>query len=78
MYTLRNSRGVEKRVKDGISWTFFFFGAWVPLVRGDIKWFFLSIFLSFITGSIFYWILVFKYNDWYMNDLLNKGYNIVN
>ena len=38
MITVKNSNGVTKTVKNGFSWTMLFFGAFVPLVRGDWKY----------------------------------------
>ena len=67
--------GTVKNVKVGFSWTMFFWGPFVPLIRGDIKWFFLSLFLSIITlGLVWLVILPFLYNKIYIKDLLDKGY----
>lgn len=44
--TLKNKTGVVKELKVGFSWTTFFFGAWVPMFRGQwgevAKWWFLN------------------------------------
>lgn len=86
MITLKNSKGVTKEVKVGISWTVFFFGFFVPLFRGDWKWA-LIMFLASIAGSLVYpvigsWVVlllfVVKYNEWYINDLKEDGYRVVN
>ena len=77
MLVLRNQMGVMKQVKVGFSWTMLFFGIFVPLVRGDIKWFFLSIIIVAITGGIAWLILPFFYNKAYLHDLMNKGYKVV-
>lgn len=36
---LQSPNAGVKQVKVGFSWTTFFFGFFVPLFRGDIKWF---------------------------------------
>ena len=77
MYTLKNENGVTKQVKKGFSWTMLFFGVFVPLIRGDIKWFAISLVAAFVTVGISWLVFPFIYNKLYLNDLLNKGYVIV-
>lgn len=77
MYRLRNENGVTKEVKKGFSWTMLFFGVFVPLVRGDWKYFFISLFAALITGGISWLVFPFFYNKLYLDDLLNKGYKII-
>ena len=77
MYTLKNDNGVTKQVKKGFSWTMLFFGIFVPLIRGDIKWFVISLVAAFVTVGISWLVFPFIYNKLYLNDLLNKGYVIV-
>ena len=77
MYLLRNRQGITKSVKSGFSWTYFFFGAFVPLFRGDFKWFFISAIAAMCTLGISHLLFIFKYNEWYLNDLLNQGYEII-
>ena len=43
---------VVKQVKIGFSWTVLFFGVFVPLFRGDCKWFLIMILCSLITFEI--------------------------
>lgn len=76
MYILKNENGVEKKVKKGVSWTFLFWGALVPLFRGDWKWALISFLAIPATFGIFWIIMIVKYNEWYLNDLLNDGYVI--
>ena len=77
MYILKNDRGITKQVKKGFSWTALFFGIFVPLTRGDWKWFLLSIVADMVTFGLFWLVFPFIYNKIYLNGLLNKGYRIV-
>ena len=76
MYTLKNEYGVTKEVKKGFSWTMLFFGVFVPLVRGDWKWFLISLLAGIVTVGISWLIFPFFYNKIYLNELLEKGYVI--
>jgi len=59
-----------------------FFGAFVPLLRGDLKWFFIMLItntiIGFVTigfGLIVPWIVFAAiYNGRYISDLGKKGY----
>lgn len=77
MITLKNEYGVVKRVKHGFSWTMLFFGVFVPLLRGDLKWFIISFALAFFTFGFSWLVMPFIYNKQYLEDLLNKGYKVV-
>lgn len=85
MYTLKNQNGATKTVKDGFSWTTFFFGAFVPLLRGDWKWFLIMMVASAVSGFLIPFVgpsivgiaFSFFYNKLYLTDLLNKGYEII-
>ena len=66
--------GEVKIVKQGFSWTMLFFGSFVPLVRCDFKWFFISIICSLITCGLSWLVFPFIYNGLYTKDLLKKGY----
>lgn len=68
--------GIIKKVKVGFSWTFFFFSALVPLLRGDIKWFLLTIVIGLCTFGIGILVLCFMYNRIYTTGLLEKGYKV--
>jgi len=48
---LTNEAGVIKKVKQGFSWTLFFFGRFVPLLRGDFKYFGILAIITVITES---------------------------
>lgn len=77
MYTLRNDNDVIKEVKKGFSWTMLFFGVFVPLARGDWKWFLITIAAAMVTAGMSWLVFPFFYNKLYLNDLLNSGYKIV-
>lgn len=69
---------VLKEVKVGFSWTTFFFGVFVPLLRGDWKWALIMLIVSFITFGASWLVFPFFYNKLYIKDLLEKGYTPVN
>lgn len=77
MYTLINDNGVRKEVKKGFSWTMLFFGIFVPMVRGDWKWFIITLIAAMVTAGLSWLIFPFFYNRLYLDDLLNGGYKIV-
>lgn len=82
--TLR--RGIDTKIcKTGFSVTTFFFGMFVPLFRGDFKHFLIFLLLGIvaIVGSLFTFgiagiainlFICLKYNSWYIQMLLNEGY----
>lgn len=83
MITLRQKESnIVKECSTGYSWTTFFFGMFVPLFRGDLKWaaiFFCICFLvglftagigSVICGPVF----AYFYNKIYITGLVEKGY----
>ncbi len=79
---LRNQAGVVKEVKEGFSWTTFFFGFFPALFRGDLKWaaimFITALAVGVFTSGLGAWvpgiIFSFMYNGIYIKDLLEKGY----
>lgn len=83
---LRNEAGMVKEVKKGFSWTVFFFGVFVPLIRGDLKWAGIMLLISILAGVVTMGfgafipgvIFAFKYNKVYMKDLYEKGYRVAN
>ncbi len=82
---LIHENNLKKEVKIGFSWTVFFFGFFVPLIRGDLKWAVIMFLLAFLLGYFTYGvggvivglIFSFKYNKIYIKDLLLKGYKPV-
>ena len=81
--TVKNNYGKVKRVKIGLSWTFLFFGFFVPLFRGDMKNFMLGLVIDILGGmvsigiiTLVYHIYMFiKYNDDYLQELYRQGYH---
>lgn len=71
-----------KQTKLGFSWTFLLFGWFVPLLRGDWKWFFITfigtIVLGYLTSGIAVLIIQIAfsviYNKLYIKDLLQSGF----
>lgn len=74
---LRNDIGIIKKGYDGFSWTCFFFGFFVPLFRGDIKWAVISLIGDSFTFGLFNIFLSFKYNEFYTNELRIKGFKAI-
>lgn len=71
---MKNEIGQVKVVKEGFSWTTLFFGALVPLCRGDWKWFLIMVVAGLCTMGLSSLIFCFLYNKFYINDLLKEGY----
>jgi hypothetical protein len=72
--------GVVKQGFYGFSWTYLFFGFWVPLFRGNIGMFglhFLLAIVSVYTLWIPQIIMAFFFNKFYTIDLIERGYDFV-
>ena len=79
MIQLKSNSGLIKEVPIGFSWTVLLFGGFVPLFRGDIKWFFIMLLTSLLTYGIALLVFPFIYNKIYINDLTaNKGFRPAN
>lgn len=74
---LKDNNGSIVQATVGFSWTFFFFGFWVPLFRGDIKWFVITLVAAFFTFGLSQLVFMFIYNGLYIKDLVKKGYKPV-
>ncbi|MBR5914736.1 MAG: hypothetical protein IKZ58_10315 [Selenomonadaceae bacterium] len=83
MITLKHQdSNVVKKCPTGFSWTTFFFGLFVPLIRGDFKWaaivFVIFTVISVVTAGIgslgVNIIFAFLYNKIYIRELMNKGF----
>ena len=71
---LKNDVGMIKECKVGFSWTTLFFGFFVALFRGDLKWSAAQLVCSLITWNISSIIFGFIYNKIYINELLKSGF----
>ncbi|MFM8546606.1 MAG: hypothetical protein ACKODB_03140 [Betaproteobacteria bacterium] len=58
----------------GFSWTFLFFGWWVPLFRGELGAAALHFLFTLVTFGLWQLILAFLYNRQFMMRMLEKGY----
>jgi hypothetical protein len=66
--------GLMKTGVYGFSWTYFFFGPFVPLFRGEVQTGFIHFILAIITGGIYSIFMWFKYNEQYMNRMITNGW----
>lgn len=71
---LANQMGQVRSAKVGFSWTVFFFGFFVPIFRGDVKWLLIMFISSVLTLWLANLVFSFTYNGTYIRDLLSKGY----
>lgn len=76
-FMIQDATGKEIEVKRGFSFTYFFFGPFVPLVRGHIAGFFLTFFVELFSLGIARIVLLFCYNGMYINWLAANGYHKV-
>ncbi|WP_158654013.1 HrgC protein [Helicobacter cetorum] len=70
----KKENNLNKRAFVGFSWTTLFFGFFVPLFRGDWKWFIIMFIADCVTLWIANLIFIFVYNRIYTINLLEKGY----
>ena len=71
---IKNELGMVKEIPAFFSWTSLIFGFWVPLLRGDFKWFFIYLILTIFTYGIGLIVVAFFYNRKYIESMLEKGY----
>ena len=64
----------NKEVPLGFSWTYFFFGFMVPLLRGDWKWAGISFAINLFTLGLGQLVLCFLYNKLYLKGLVQEGF----
>jgi hypothetical protein len=68
------TNGLIKTGFFGYSWTYLFFGWFVPLFRGELGVAALHLLFSIFTFGIWQIIVSFLYNKQYMTRMLEKGY----
>ena len=69
-----SNSGVNKSGFTGYCWTYFFFGFFVPIFRGEILIGVLHIIFSIVTLGLFQLIIPFLYNKQYTTRLLTNGW----
>ena len=73
--TLENSNtGQVKLGRVGFSWTVFFFGFFVPLIRGDWKWALIMFLVGSATLGLSNLVFMFMYNKLHIKDLVFSGF----
>lgn len=70
----QEATGKTVSVKRGFSFTYLFFGPFVPLFRGHIAGFFLTLVVELFSVGIARLILLFCYNGMYINWLAKNGF----
>jgi|TARA_B100001093_G_scaffold436648_1_gene435143 hypothetical protein len=68
--------GIQKNCFVGYSWTYFVFGFFVPIFRGEISIGIFHLIFSVVTFGIFQLIMPFLYNKQYSIRLLNNSWNL--
>jgi|TARA_B110000881_G_scaffold186192_1_gene174811 hypothetical protein len=71
-----NESGLLKTGVHGFSWTYLFFGFFVPLFRGETQTAFIHLILQVITGGIWQIYCCFVYNKNYMTRMLTSGWEL--
>ena len=66
--------GLMKSGYYGFSWTFLFFGWFVPIFRGELFISLLHFVITVVTFGLWQLIIAFLYNKQYMTRMLEKGY----
>ena len=66
--------GIEGRVFVGYSWTYFLFGFFVPIFRGEITIGLFHLILSLLTLGLFQLVMPFLYNKQYSIRLLTDSW----
>ncbi len=68
--------GMTKIGYVGFSWTYMFFGPFVPIIRGEVAVGLFHFILSSITFLFFHLIEIFLYNGQYMRRQLTDGWQL--
>ena len=71
-----NESGIMKNCFVGYSWTYFIFGFFVPIFRGEILIGVFHLIFSLVTFGIFQLIMPFLYNKQYSTRLLNNSWSL--
>lgn len=73
---LHPGTGLTRKGYFGFSWTYLFFGWWVPLFRGELGVAALHLLFTLLTFGLWQFIVAFLYNRQYMTRMLEKGYTL--
>lgn len=68
--------GIGKNCFVGYSWTYFFFGFFVPIFRGEIAIGIFHLIFSIVTFGLFQLVMPFLYNKQYSTRLLTDGWEL--
>ncbi len=68
--------GMMKTGLYGFSWTYLFFGWFVPLFRGELGVGALHLLFSLVTFGLWQFIFSFLYNNQYMTRMLTNGWEL--
>ena len=71
-----NDSGINKNGFVGYCWTYFFFGFFVPIFRGEISIGVFHLIFSLLTFGLFQLVMPFLYNKQYSTRLLTNGWDL--
>ena len=66
--------GLTRKGYVGFSWTYLFFGWFVPLFRGELGVAAFHLLFTIVTGGLWQLIVCFLYNRQYMTRMLTSGW----
>ena len=66
--------GLSRKGYFGFSWTYLFFGWWVPMFRGELGVAALHLLFTIVTFGLWQIVVAFLYNKQFMTRMLEKGY----
>ncbi len=69
-----SASGLTRKGYVGFSWTYLFFGWFVPLFRGELVVAALHLLFTIVTGGLWQLIVCFLYNRQYMIRMLTSGW----
>lgn len=68
--------GHMKEAPVGFSWTLFFFGPFVPLLRGNWEWALIMLIAACCSFGLSWLVFMFIYNKMYVKRLLGRGFKV--
>ena len=73
---IHKQSGIERKCFVGYSWTYFFFGFFVPIFRGEISIGIFHLIFSIVTFGLFQLVMPFLYNKQASVRLLVNGWEL--